>query len=543
MNDNIDDSPILSDTAIPEDSASLLEDGIIDGGVIDQDGDGAPEGWWLAYSDGSALQVLDLDDDGSGDLLQLDTDGDGALDLSVQPVDGGYEVTLDADRDGYWDGPQFFTHEDLQAQAPALVAVIDEVWGTGADPDQLDPTPQQQDDDGQPSERQVFDVTGDGLSDGEVRRLSGGELVTSWDVNHDGVVEVVSIDSNGDRHDDISVTRTADGYEIGIDSDFNGIEDRTVQLTRAELAQQAPSLLAVLDEAWPPETDPTGLDPAQDDGGLIGNPEAMADQWDYQGFDGACGPASIAQLLSLYTGEDVSRLEVIEAVTAQGEWTPTSEGQAPGMVDTAMADVLDSYGLEADVLHNLTVDDLSGYLADGHGILVTVDASEYWSPLLGEGDHAITHVVTVTGIDEQAGIVYLNDTGWPDGAAMEVPLDEFENAWEDGANTAIVIEESAQDYREENGIPLDDRIVQDAETPTTVDDADATPIDQQALVADETAHDAQPVPLGLGEQAGSAGPLDGVQDFLFTHSVVLLPIVLAGTAFATGFAARARQGH
>ena len=63
--------------------------------------------------------------------------------------------------------------------------------------------------------------------------------------------------------------------------------------------------------------------------------------------------------------------------------------------------------------------------------------------LYGTGDSPFAddlvagHAVVITGIDDEAGVVYINDPGFPDGAGLEIPLDQFEDAWEDSDNTVV----------------------------------------------------------------------------------------------------------
>lgn len=369
----------------------------------------------------------------------------------------------------------------------------------------------------------TVDIDGDGLTDVQWARLRDGTTVDWTDMDHDGNTEMLSLDRDGDGVPDLIVTRAGDEYELAVDSDFDLREDRTIVATREELAERWPQLLAVIDVAWPPED---GAADQETDGSLVGNPEAMAEQWSLQGFNGACGPASIAQLLRLYTGEDIGRLEVIEATDTAGLLTRGEDG-VPGMFIDDIDTMLDSYGLEADVFTNSTIADLEGYLADGHGVLVSVDADEYWTPLLGEGERGINHVVLVTGIDREAGIVYLNDTGTPDGAALEVPLEHFENAWEDGENTMIVVEQSAEEYRDANGIPLDERVVRDDDI-----EADEPQHGIPDASAENTAEQTPAAPVTTSVDVGARGPLDNVAEFISTRGVVLLPIVLAGAGAA-----------
>jgi len=85
------------------------------------------------------------------------------------------------------------------------------------------------------------------------------------------------------------------------------------------------------------------------------------------------------------------------------------------------------------------MDALQQQLSAGHHVLVGVDAEKIWDAVGvthpdPDGDRP-DHVVEVTGIDTDQGVVYLNDTGNEDptnphaGAAEAVDIGVFERAW------------------------------------------------------------------------------------------------------------------
>ena len=191
------------------------------------------------------------------------------------------------------------------------------------------------------------------------------------------------------------------------------------------------------------------------DGQIVGDPFQYSDQWFYQSFNGSCVPASVAQIYNLYTGEDVSDLDFValanEVAGTHGGygWIVGPDG-APGLTPSAAVELLEAAGIPATVTYG-SMDDLAQALAQGNGVMVAFDSGEVW---YGEEveDNTADHMAVVAAIDYEAGIVYLSDTGNPDGNMEAVPLEVFVDAWEDSGFVMVECTQSVGEFQAANNI-------------------------------------------------------------------------------------------
>ena len=104
------------------------------------------------------------------------------------------------------------------------------------------------------------------------------------------------------------------------------------------------------------------------------------------------------------------------------------------------------------------MDDLRTRLDAGDEIIIGLDSDD----LYGQGDAPFAddmvagHAVVITGIDDEAGVVYINDPGFPDGAGVAISIEAFEDAWADSGSTMIVAEGQADDSAGSAGGASDD---------------------------------------------------------------------------------------
>ncbi len=146
-----------------------------------------------------------------------------------------------------------------------------------------------------------------------------------------------------------------------------------------------------------------------------------------------CLPTSVAMVLSEATGTTIPQADLVDLAEGLGLLGPD------GMSLEGGVQLLDHYGVDAEVQTG-SLDDLRTLLDQGTPVIIGLDADD----LYGTGDQPFSddivsgHAVVITGIDDEAGLVYLNDPGFPDGAGVAVSLDDFEDAWVDGGNSMIV---------------------------------------------------------------------------------------------------------
>lgn len=229
-----------------------------------------------------------------------------------------------------------------------------------------------------------------------------------------------------------------------------------------------------------------------------------------QSENGFCVPTSVAMIVSEMTGSEVSEDTAVDAATdldllygEPGAWI--------GMTSYGTVELLAHFGIDADVEFG-ELDDLTGYLDEGHNIIVSVDASEIWydDGQTYDPGNELPHAAVITAIDADDGVVYLNDPGVPAdvGAGMEVPLETFLGAWEDTGNEMVVTAD-----------PTPGPDPTDVADPTGLDTVEGLPLDPAAADAD------------LGGLGGHLAPI----------GMVILPVsfVVASATLATA----ARQKH
>lgn len=304
-----------------------------------------------------------------------------------------------------------------------------------------------------------------------------GTTVEALDTDGDGFVDTVSIDRNGDGIIDETLTASsAGGVVVSRDDDFDGTADETETLTAQQADSLAPGLSDVLGAPLDPSGadpvpadpngDPTTTDPQQtapddvapdtgddpavdqettvpivDDGTIVGDPWSASHYWFEQSFNGSCVPASVAQIVGLYTGDPVGDQQFVDLANQDGLWSVGPDG-TPGLTADSATKLLNDAGVPA---HEETgsMSDLEQMLSDGRGVMLFVDAETYWTGT--PNPQGADHCVVVTGVDEATGTVILSDTGTPSGNEERVPIATFEAAWADSNDTMIVCDEPAPD--------------------------------------------------------------------------------------------------
>lgn len=296
------------------------------------------------------------------------------------------------------------------------------------------------------SETIVTDVTGDGIADMyDWLDPTTGEHVILMDTDADGVLDLAVADTDGDGEFD-TLLDPATGEEISADLPFDPAEDPGV------------------DPSSP--IDPITIDPdAVIDEDVHGDPMAEIPYHQAQVSDNDCLPTSVAMVATEALGLDVPQADLVDLANELDLLGPD------GMSLEGGVSLLEHYGLEAEVQSG-SMDDLRTLLDNGTPVIIGLDADDLYG--MGDApfadDFAMGHAVVITGIDDEAGVVYINDPGFPDGAGVAVPIEDFEDAWIDGDNTMIVVD---ADPVTPEGESSDDQAPETNETSDVVEGAAA----------------------------------------------------------------------
>lgn len=322
------------------------------------------------------------------------------------------------------------------------------------------------------AETTVIDFDGDGVADAfDVVDVNTGAESVIFDADGDGLVDTIVTDTDGDLVFD----------EGSSDTDGDGQLDTSFDPNTGE-ATSGP--FSDFDDGTTDMTD-TGDDTGDDtDDSIHGDPMAEIPYHQAQAGANDCLPTSVAMILSEVTGTDVPAGDVVDLANDLGLLGETGMSLEGGLA------LLDHYGVDAEVQTG-SLDSLRTMLDEGTPVIIGLDSDDLYgagdSPF---GDDMVAgHAVVITGIDDEAGVVYINDPGFPDGAGVAISIDAFEDAWTDADHGMIV---------------------------ATDDDATAT---DSADSADDT------VDAG---SAGSVGGVDGDDDSVLESiaKFVLLPFDL-----------------
>ncbi|WP_229054902.1 C39 family peptidase [Aeromicrobium sp. Leaf350] len=358
----------------------------------DLDGDGVIDTVVEYFDDNTSIATYDTDGDGEVDAADIDSDGDGKVDLAVVDLGNG-EVGVYEDPSNPSAQPVVMDLEEAAEVAPDLVSTFgDELGESDFEQTDFDTDSDDEDEDDK-----------DSPQDDEDEDEKDSDTPTSW---------FAPADDSDDK----------DADPVDFDDEDEDDSD---------------------DDGKHPQGDPSST-------GLVGDPFGDAELWFEQAVNGTCGPSAIAQIVSEYTGETFANEEEFATwAIDNGVMEVLPDGTTTGMYADDIVEMLEAHGVPAELEEGLEIQDLKEMLADDVGVAVMVDADEYWGPMYGYDpgpeNNAVNHIVMVTGIDEDKGVVYVNDTGTPDGEAMEIPIEYFEDAWEDGNNQAVVCDEPAPD--------------------------------------------------------------------------------------------------
>lgn len=166
-------------------------------------------------------------------------------------------------------------------------------------------------------------------------------------------------------------------------------------------------------------------------GPVIGTPELDAHYWQPQTTAFTCAVQAQRGIIEAFTGQPISEAQLVYDATAHG-WL-TNRGMSPHDV----GNLLELYGIPCHVRTGATIGELMAELAQGHKVIVGVDAGEMWRqdhPLEDFFQQSADHAIWVTGIDFSDPAhpkVIINDSGDPTGAGKAYDLALFKDAWRD----------------------------------------------------------------------------------------------------------------
>ena len=372
---------------------------------------------------------------------------------------------------------------------------------------------------------ETSDISGDGVPDFVIERLTDGSLVAVSDDNGDRLADTMGVDLDGDGDFELVVTRVDGGYHVQVDQDGDGTFEYETDMTRESLLAVDPGVVEALDlqfgaEPVTPEYDGEAESTVVVDGQLVGDPRGDSEHWFEQSANGFCVPASIAQIVSEYTGVHFDDEQQFVARANELNVFEVGPDGVPGIgVDGALA-LLEDAGVPASIEFGSGVETLVDYLDEGRRVMLAVDSGEIWQGEAVE-DNAPDHALVVSGVDVGRGVVIVSDPGDPDGNQKEYPIDVFEDAWADSGYAAVVCDVTPEEFAASSG-----------EAP-----AAAAPAGKDAGIPGIDISGAlTPADVSEVEQAEGHSAVETAVDWAIDHSWAILPVALG-----VGAVARARK--
>lgn len=274
------------------------------------------------------------------------------------------------------------------------------------------------------AETTMVDFDSDGVADAfdMVDPNTGAEMI-SFDTDGDGLVDTIVADYDGDG--------TLD--EGSSDTDGDGQLDSTFDPNTGETTDGP---FSEYDDGSTIVDDGTETDDGTDvDDSVHGEPMEEIPYHQAQVGPNDCLPTSVAMVLTEITGTEVPQGDVVDYANELGLLGENGMSMEGGLA------LLEHWGVEAEVQTG-SMDDLRTMLDSDTPIVIGLDSDD----LYGQGDAPFSddlvagHAVVITGIDDEAGVVYINDPGFPDGAGVAISIEAFEDAWADSGNAMIVAE-------------------------------------------------------------------------------------------------------
>ncbi|PQM47378.1 hypothetical protein C1Y40_02455 [Mycobacterium talmoniae] len=176
---------------------------------------------------------------------------------------------------------------------------------------------------------------------------------------------------------------------------------------------------------------------------MYGDPEAAAPYWRYQHQED-CGLMAVADVVGQLTGHEPTQV----GIELRGVFTKSGSHQGSiyefdGTAPADLVQLLQHYGIESELTTGNTMEGLEQDLAGGHKVIAGLNAETIWNYPPGQGQRTqADHAVVVTGVDTDADIVHLNDSGTPNGRDEQIPMATFTQAWATGDNLLIVTQQT-----------------------------------------------------------------------------------------------------
>jgi hypothetical protein len=177
---------------------------------------------------------------------------------------------------------------------------------------------------------------------------------------------------------------------------------------------------------------------------MFGDPDGMAGWTTRQAYND-CAIMAAADVIGQMTGEEPAEDDIVAyasktpSVSRPGDWIYDNEddghGHTAGSIFEDLPIVLAHYGVAGKYVDGASLASLEQVLGRGGAVIVNLNSETIWDV---DGDRSVPdHALVVTGVDTDAGVVHLNDSGTDDGADEQVSIGTFTAAWKTSGNEMI----------------------------------------------------------------------------------------------------------
>lgn len=169
-----------------------------------------------------------------------------------------------------------------------------------------------------------------------------------------------------------------------------------------------------------------------------------------KGFEGTCGLVSVEEVANQF-GKDVSEDDVVSyAIDNNLTVTDSNDNSMNGgTTPEQQAAILNGYGIPSQVLQLNSMDDLSTYIEQGHGVILETNAGVLWNDANYLQGGQINHAVVATGVahDELSGSLlgfFINDSGTNESGQF-IPVNTMNQAWLQTGGYAVITNQSSSE--------------------------------------------------------------------------------------------------
>lgn len=341
-------------------------------------------------------------------MQQLDVDNDGFYETTV--------FIVDADQNGYYDSVQTISGFDTDDNG--VIDSFIESIDFGAD-NQVDIVNIAQDLD-QDNVFETFEsISGEELNDLIDNVMNEDDIKENAFDTDDDIEDIPDNINIDDELDDVN----DDELDDMNDDDFFDDDEDIEELNYDDMEVHT-------DGVEMQNFDPDNYDPDS----VIGDPAQNMENWHQQSDASSCAVVAQEFVLENVTGQEFTEEELCEFAMENGWFTPGANG---GTLPYDVGNILEASGMTVIQSSNNDINHMAEVLQNGGNVIVGIDANEIW-----EGDNdtdfapgmEANHALQVIGIDysnPDAPMVIVNDSGIQDGCGAMIPLDVFEDAWED----------------------------------------------------------------------------------------------------------------